>query len=200
LESEKKASEILQEMVAGSSAKSIGFAKILENFKERGIAFFMLLFAAPAALPTPAQVIATVLGAIVIVLSVQLMMGRKTPYILKRILDKNISIKIIKGVVKLLRKAEYFVRPRLLFLSTDFSERIVAVFCLAFAIMMAIPLPLSNTVPGFAIVLMSLGLFNRDGLFIIAGAIIGTAWIGLYTLAIYIAGDNFVQWIKDLIF
>ena len=46
-----------------------------------------------------------------------------------------------------------------------------------------VPLPGTNTVPGFAVVIVAMGLLQRDGILVILGAAIGTAWIGTLIFA-----------------
>jgi hypothetical protein len=36
---------------------------------------------------------------------------------------------------------------------------------------------MTNTVPGFAVAIASFGLMQKDGLMVIAGLTIGTAWV-----------------------
>jgi hypothetical protein len=47
------------------------------------------------------------------------------------------------------------------------------------ALMVCVPLPLTNTVPSLGIACMAIGVVMRDGLAVIAGAIIGLVWIFL---------------------
>ena len=44
---------------------------------------------------------------------------------------------------------------------------------LALAIVLALPIPLGNMLPAFAISLMALGVLERDGLWVIIGVLVG---------------------------
>jgi len=44
---------------------------------------------------------------------------------------------------------------------------------------LTIVLPMTNTIPSVALALLSVGLIQRDGLFVIAGAAVTTAWLTL---------------------
>ena len=46
---------------------------------------------------------------------------------------------------------------------------------------LTIVLPMTNTIPSVALSLLAVGLIQRDGLFVIGGAVVATAWIGLLT-------------------
>ena len=52
-----------------------------------------------------------------------------------------------------------------------------------FSASIMVPLPGTNTVPGFAVVIVSMGLLQRDGILVILGAILGTAWIATLVFA-----------------
>jgi len=46
-----------------------------------------------------------------------------------------------------------------------------------------LPFPMTNTVPGFAVALASFGLIQRDGLLVIGGLVLGTAWVSFLVFA-----------------
>ena len=56
--------------------------------------------------------------------------------------------------------------------------KITGLFLVLFCASILVPLPLTNTVPGFAVAIASFGLMQKDGLAVIAGMILGTVWIG----------------------
>ena len=51
---------------------------------------------------------------------------------------------------------------------------------------------LTNTVPGIAVVIVAMGLLQRDGLLVIFGSIVGTAWIA----SLVFAGATLVSLIR----
>jgi len=57
------------------------------------------------------------------------------------------------------------------------SERIIGLFLCIFCASILVPLPMTNTVPGFAVAIASFGLMQKDGLMVIAGLTLGTAWV-----------------------
>ena len=62
-----------------------------------------------------------------------------------------------------------------------------------------VPLPATNTVPGIGVAIASIGLITRDGLLVLAGLFIGTAWILLLVVGITVFGPAFVDLFKDFI-
>jgi hypothetical protein len=66
------------------------------------------------------------------------------------------------------------------------SERIIGAIMVMFCASILVPLPMTNTVPGFAVALASFGLMARDGILVLGGLILGSAWIaGLIGFVIY---------------
>jgi hypothetical protein len=58
---------------------------------------------------------------------------------------------------------EALARPRLLILSGPTAERMVGGVFVLFCASILVPLPATNTTPGIAIALASIGLITRDG-------------------------------------
>jgi hypothetical protein len=50
---------------------------------------------------------------------------------------------------------------------------------LLFAMTVAIPGPLTNTVPGIAIAIVGIAFLEKDGLLAVAGSILGVVWMFL---------------------
>lgn len=65
------------------------------------------------------------------------------------------------------------------FITGPRSEQVVGAFLVFFCCSILVPLPGTNTVPGFAVAIASFGLMQKDGLAVIAGLILGLAWIGM---------------------
>ncbi len=63
-------------------------------------------------------------------------------------------------------------------------EPLVGVICIVLALITIIPIPLAHNVPALALVLIGLGLIERDGLAIIIGAAIGVIGTVLYGLVL----------------
>ena len=82
-----------------------------------------------------------------------------------------------------LERIEAVSRPRLGALTHAPLDRFVGVALVLFSASILVPLPGTNTVPGFAVVLVSMGLLQRDGALVILGSVLGTAWIATLVFA-----------------
>lgn len=86
--------------------------------------------------------------------------------------------------LSIIRATERLTQPRWLFMTNDIADTLTGMACIALALMMALPVPLGDALPGIAIVLLGLGVMQRDGLFILFG--IGSSIIsGIYLMLVW---------------
>jgi hypothetical protein len=163
-------SAILTAIAKGQDRERISIADLLHALEHRAIGALMFIFAVPNAIPVPPGVSA-VLGAPLIFLSFQLMIGRR-PWLPRIITDRSLSRVDFEKVVDLaapwLAKAERLMRPRLTFLAAPPAEYLIGAICLLLSIILFLPIPLGNMLPAFTICVLALGVLERDG-----------AWIGI---------------------
>lgn len=86
--------------------------------------------------------------------------------------------------LSILRSAERLTRPRWPFMTGEIADSLIGIACILLAIMMALPVPLGDMLPGVAILFLALGVVQRDGLFILLGAIL-TAASGIYMVFVW---------------
>lgn len=105
----------------------------------------------------------------------QLFVGRKHPWLPKRVRDHHVSIKTIDllgtRVAKVTMGMEKIVRPRFAFLTTGLMLKGLAFSILLQAVGLALPLPLpgSNWFFIFPIIIFSIALMEEDGLLALVG-------------------------------
>lgn len=161
-------SAILTAIAKGQHRARISIADLLHALEHRAIGALMFIFAVPNAIPVPPGVSA-VLGAPLIFLSFQLMIGRR-PWLPKIITDRSLSRVDFEKVVDLaapwLAKAERLMRPRVEFLAKPPAEYLVGAVCLLLSIILFLPIPLGNMLPAFTICVLALGVLERDGIWI----------------------------------
>jgi hypothetical protein len=79
---------------------------------------------------------------------------------------------------------EKYVKPRIAFARSIYCEQIIGLFCFISSIAASIPLPFTKGIPAFSIIVMVLGLLNRDGVAMIMGVIIAMVGILISTSVI----------------
>lgn len=166
----------------------VNIKNIVKAFHERGFGMLIFIFALPIALPFPVPPgINSIFALPLILLTAQMIIGRHTvwfpQFILKRKFKKAKLDKVITLSVPWLKKIEYFIKPRLGFLTQRTASHIVGILGFIMAASIYVPIPLTNTVPGMGMCAMAIGLIMRDGLAVFAGAVVGGLWaIGVFAV------------------
>lgn len=180
------ASQVLQGVVDGHQADTISFGDLMVALHERGFGLLMMVFVLPNCVPVPIPPpLPTVFSIPLLFLSIQMLIGRETPWLPKWLENKRIKrvtlAKMVELIAPKLRKVERILRPRFSFASSRKGERAIAAFWVLFSLSIAVPLPMTNFVPGVGILVMSLGLLSRDGLVIGAGICVGLGGVAITT-------------------
>jgi hypothetical protein len=121
----------------------------------------LLIFGLFCILPLPPGS-TTLLGAPLVLLAPQLMFGAGAPW---------------------LRRAESVSRPRLGFLFGDVGERAIGLVCTLLGLVLILPLPFGNLLPGAAVSVLALSLVQRDGALLLVGYGLTLASAGVLVLA-----------------
>lgn len=202
----RKLSELVREDIDKLPEGVMHLEDVLALFHERGFGFLLFLFALPMALPIPVPPgINVILASPLLFLSMQMMIGREQIWLPKFVRRKEMQTKKFKtsleSALPWLKKIEVLLHARLSFMSTEFSIRFLGLFCLLMALCICIPIPLTNTVPSFAIALVSLGILSKDGISMLVGILIGAFWVSLLGWAVLAFGaegtDVIKEWIKS---
>lgn len=170
-EPRQRFSEVLSGL-ASRPASDISIGDVLNAFGDRAFGALMLLFAAPNVLPLPPGMSA-VLGAPLLFVTAQLMLGRSTLWMPRFIRERSISRSFFNLLTArlspILQRAERILRPRLTMLLHPLPERFVGAVCLFLAVILFLPIPFGNIPPAFAIAAFALGILERDGVATIIG-------------------------------
>jgi len=176
-EPRRRLSEVLDDLASRTDA-AITVGDVLKAFGDRALGALMLVFAAPNILPLPPGTSA-VLGAPLLFVTAQLMLGRSTLWMPRLIRERSISREVFAGLTAkltpLLKRSERYLRPRLTGFLSPVSERAVGAACLLLAMILFLPIPFGNIPPALAISSFALGILERDGLAILAGWLVTVA-------------------------
>lgn len=168
---------------------------LLLELDQRAIAAMLFVFAVPNTIPVPPGV-SGVLGAPLLFLAAQLMLGR-SPWLPAIIADRSFVrtdfARILAKVGPWLEKAERLMRPRFSILTKPPAEYLVGALTLILAIVLFLPIPLGNMLPAIAICILALGLVQQDGLWVLAGAVTGI--VSLVIVSGVIAAFAFAAWL-----
>jgi hypothetical protein len=155
--------------------ETVTLREVMSVLHGRGYVLLVMLLALPFSTPIPLPGLSTPFGMVIALIGVRLALGQK-PWLPQRLLDTRLSpkffVKVFAAARKVLRGFEYFLRPRLLWITG--SSRLlqlhaVPIVLCAVMLLLPLPIPFSNILPAFSILLLSAGLLERDGGFILAG-------------------------------
>lgn len=196
-------SELLEDLDHQFTGEFVTLDEVLNGFHERGFGFFLFIFALPAALPLPGLGINLVVAVPLLLLTAQQALGRKTIWIPAGMRKKNIERTKLSGMIDsalpFTQKIELLIRPRLGFVTQGVFSNLIGFLGFIMALSVCLPVPLTNTVPSFGIALMAIGVIMRDGLSVIAGALIGTAWVAMLIFIIIFLGAEGLDALKETI-
>ncbi|MEM1301273.1 MAG: exopolysaccharide biosynthesis protein, partial [Pseudomonadota bacterium] len=117
----------------------------------------------------------------------QILLGRSKPWLPQKLAGRTVSKAALENLARRaepwLKRIEALSKPRLTGLTRAPADQIVGLFLVAFSASILVPLPGTNSVPGLAVVIVSMGLLQRDGILVVLGGLLGTAWIASLILA-----------------
>ena len=191
---------VLESRATSLGDERVSLGMVMKLLDDRSIWALLLLLALPMVVPIPLPGVSVPFGACMVLISVQLAVGRAHAWIPERLARRSIEAatfaKAIRGVLPTLKRLEKIVRPRKRWLAGDWMRIPIGVTCLILAIIITLPIPLGHFVPGMAISLFSLGMMERDGVTIWAGLAIAIAGILLVVLASQGVYTGLNHWLK----
>ena len=125
-----------------------------------------------------------VCGLVLAFVAAQMLMARATPWLPHRLLDRSIAqadlARAVERALPPLIRLERFSKPRLTMLGGPFALPVLGAVLLFLALGLIVAAPVIGQIPlGLAVCLVGLGLVERDGVLIIAGAVVGVAGLAL---------------------
>lgn len=170
-------STILWTLSTDTQRERIAIRDLLVALGDRATGALIFIFAFPNALPTPPGT-STILGAPLIFLAAQLMLGR-APWLPAFVANRSMSSSdfstLVKRILPWLQRAEKLLRPRFTGLALPPMEHFIGLVSLLLAVLLVLPIPLGNVLPALAISLMALGVLERDGLWVMSGLAVSVA-------------------------
>ncbi len=192
---ERAISDRLEQLADTAEGDAVSLHWILGQLHERAFGLFLLVLALPCCIPF-LYGIPQIVALPLMFVSAQILMGRQTPWLPERLAQRTVSADGLQNLAQRagpwLRRIEAISRPRQAQLTRAPLDRVVGLALVLFSASILVPLPGTNTVPGFAVVLVSMGLLQRDGILVIFGMLLGTAWIA----SLIFAGATLASLIK----
>jgi hypothetical protein len=161
-----------------TAAGSVSFDELLSTMGRASIAFAILILALPALTPIPGP-FGFFFGSCLALVSLQILAGYRRIWLPSFLGQRRISAETIALILRytapLVTRVEAFLkRNRLRHLAGPRAQALLGLPVLLLAIAVALPIPFGNFLPVGALVMIALGLMERDGLVIMIGLALGT--------------------------
>jgi hypothetical protein len=184
----RKLSEEFALILREFEVETVTLREVIGLLHGRGYVLLVILLALPFCTPIPLPGLSTPFGLIITIIGARLACGAK-PWLPSRLLDTrlppNVFAKVFSFTRRIVLGFERLLRPRLLWVTASARlEQIHAVPIVVCALMLLLPLPVpfSNVIPAWGIMLVAAGLLERDGAFILVGYL-----AALFTVAFFAA-------------
>lgn len=177
-----RASDLLRMLAERGSSGRVTLGEMMEAFGERAFGLLMIVFSLPNLVPVPG--IGALFGIPLLLLALQLALGRPKPLLPRGIEAKSIDRaslrRMVDAVEPRLRRVESILRPRYTMLFSPVMDRVIGAFVALCSLSIIIPFPGTNFPPAVAVILISLAVAEEDGVYLALGFVIGAAGL-VYT-------------------
>ncbi len=174
----------------------------MEYTEKSTFGFLLVILSLPSALPVPAPGYSIPFGILLIILAVQIILRKQTPWFPKKFREKDINISKLKGGLEKIQKFitffEKLIRTRMTWIYRG-GYRLFGVLIMCCGISMLIPIPGTNTIPAMGVFIIGLGMIEEDGLAGLAGALTALAGITLTLLILFLGKEALDLLIKNFI-
>jgi len=190
-------SATLSHTIDGIQGDTVTLRELMLAIGEQGLLLLCALATLPFLFPVSIPGVSTVFGAAIVLLAVAVTLNRM-PWLPSSILDRRLdAAKLVpvmrKGVV-IVSRMDAWVRPRALQLTTGTMTVVNGCVLIFGGVLLMAPfglIPFSNTAPAVGILLLTIGMLQRDGLFVLLGylgTILTVVYFGVLLYAAWWAG------------
>ena len=166
----------LRATIAGIGGETITLRRLIEAIGEQGLLLLCGIASLPFLLPVSIPGVSTVFGLAIVLAALAITLNR-LPWLPRRVLDREMPSDKLRAALgrglDLAAKVERFVRPRLTALTrTGVVSRFNGLMLMLAGVLLMAPLglvPFSNTLPAVAVLLLAMGMMQRDGVMVLAG-------------------------------
>ena len=183
---DKPVSAVLSEIICMMPAEGLTLQTLLEWLGERGLLIFCMVLTIPFLLPVSIPGTSTPFGLLIALNALGLAM-HKPPWLPNRLMNRHIAthqlVPLLAKGVQLFARLERLIRPRLLPLTHGATIGRLNVMLLGFSGLLLtapLPLPFSNTLPAYGVLLLAMGSLERDGYAVLAGYVMVLLTLGYF--------------------
>jgi hypothetical protein len=191
-------SQDLESLLKLLAEKPLTLNDILAETSERGFSLVIGLLALPFLLPMPPG-FAGPLGFGCLILAAQMAMGRRSPWLPKRVGQFRFPNWLVSALLTHLQRLTGFLekitRPRLRWLAESQHAWQINGACIAWlAILLMLPIPFTNPIPTVGILLLAIATLEADGL------LMCFAYGMTVAITLLVIGIGYALWLSPTLF
>ena len=164
---------------------------LVDLLGEQAGGILLVVIAIPAIIPAPGIPLGAVFGTVLVIIAGRMAAsgaGLGLPRWLAQVRLRAPLITLLsRRGPALLRRIEHRLRPRAGLLVTGRSKPPLALVMALMGVLIALPIPFGNTLPGLSVILMGLGLAIGDGLAVLGALILAVLATGTSTALVWAA-------------
>ena len=187
-------SHMLTGLIDEIHGDTITLRELLERSGRQGMLLICALSTLPFLIPVSIPGVSTVFGAAIVLLASALLLNR-LPWLPQRILNKPLDahklVPVLRKGAGMVSKIDRWVKERWLHLTSATMLRINSAAVVFGGVLLMAPLgpiPFSNTAPAVGILLLTIGLLQREGLFVLLG------YLGMLLSVLYFSVLGYLLW------
>lgn len=159
-----RTSDVFLALVRQCQEGEVSLLTLTQRLGDRTFGILLILFAAFNVIPF----VSLFSGLLASVLGMQMVLGMRQAWLPGFILHWQLPAKHVRSALLAfeprIRAIERYIRPRWQFSEAPIVDRINGLIIAILGIIIALPIPFTNLGPALVIVVMGLGLLERDGL------------------------------------
>jgi hypothetical protein len=184
-----KFSQELKVLLEQLAHQPLTLSHLLGETAERGFSIVIGLLVLPFLLPMPPG-FTTVLGSACLLLSLQMTLGRRSPWLPQRVAEfqfpSPLAQQILSHLKRFTRLTERFVRPRLIPLADSRYVWQINGACMSWlTLLLMSPIPMTNPIPTVGILIFVVATLEADGLMMCVGYAATAIITGFFALLGY---------------
>lgn len=183
----ERTSVLLRRLLDELPGEDISIGYILLQFRRRSFGGIFILLSALGLLPG----ISFIAGLTMLVPAFQMTIGFRAPLLPRFIRRRRIEVAAVRALgnraIPWLEKVERYIKPRWFALTQPPIPMVTGVLTIGLALVVMLPLPFSNLPPALALVSISLGLLERDGVMIGIGLTLAVVAVAIGGLMAFFA-------------
>lgn len=179
----------IKSLLERSTQQPLSLGEILAQTSERGFSLVIALVVLPFLFPIPPG-LTGVPGCACLILSLQMAMGRRSPWLPRKIatfkFPRWFALQLLQNLKRVTRILEKIVRPRLSRLAESRYIWRLNGLCISWlAILLILPVPMTNPIPTVAILLLAVATLEADGLLMCISYVLTILITLLFGLIVY---------------